>query len=181
MQLVHVSPTAADLQSAERAVTARLRRKVAGASLQFWGGLLGGTLVGFALFALLKAEYPAHTRSNLSVTATIGILLLGTAIHYGSAALGRNMVARRLYAEGSKLLQPYTLEATSTGLHIKAADSSATIGWPQVEEVLVSDLHTLVFTSPMYAVVVPARAFVSIPQYQEFASLLSRLASRSEA
>jgi hypothetical protein len=176
MTVVHVSPTAEELQAAERAVIARLRERFSGGSVQWWGGMAGGVLVGFALFALLKAEYPAHARSSLSVTATIGMLVLGAAIWYASAALGRNLISRRLYAEGSKLLKPYSLQTTAEGLYIQASGSSAKVDWSQVEEVQISDQQTLVFTAPTHALVVPARAFGSEHEYKEFVSGIFNLA-----
>jgi hypothetical protein len=128
----------------------------------------------------MKAEYPPGVRTNLSVIATIGFLILGAVVWMTSIALSKSRIARNLYAEGSKLLTPYTIELTPQALLIESAGSRAQVAWSHIEEVAFTQQQALVFTAPTHALPVPSRCFPSAEEYNAFVAEL-RSYTRHEA
>jgi len=145
-----------------------MQRTAQGIYIARWGGALGAVLVVLAFIGLARAEYPPHVSSWPSVVPTLAVLLLGLGVYAGSVSLAKARIAQGLYAQGGKLLRPYTLRMSPESLRIERPGAQASVSWQEVEEIVVTPQCAFIFTAPTYAVVVPARCFASLSDYDAF-------------
>lgn len=181
MSSIAISPTASERQAADAAVVTRLRKSAPGIGIAQVGGTIAGLLVVFALLSLTKAEYPASAQSNMSVLGTLGLLLLGVATYFVATAISASRITRSLYAEGGKLLRPYTLEVSERAFVIESFGAHAEVAWSNVEEVVVTTEQAIVFTAPTHGVLIPKRCFASVHEFNAFVEAIRTLATAAHS
>lgn len=176
-----VNLTPADYALAERHIAESLRRQ----GRWYWPvrviGMAIGLLAVLGFVGLFTFEPQPVSAAAAQVRNSALFLLAASALIPVAAALHKRSVAAVLFSPGSKLLKPYTLSLTSTGLELQSASGVAEVPWSAVAKVELEGDQLFLFTQPNYAVVVPAHAFSTRAELQAFAEELAAAKARHAA
>ena len=156
-------------QAAERAVVTRLQRTAPGVTIARQRRGWRASDRSLRCFHLSRRSiHPVSERifrsSPLSVSSILGAVVWMTSI-----AWSKSRIAGNLYAEGSKLPTPYTIELTPQALLIESAWFACLSRLePHRRRSFYASSKPLFSLAPTHALPVPARCFPSAEEYNAF-------------
>lgn len=176
---VTITPTPEDYTAVERYIAESLRKQSRWHGVIKALGLIALVLLILGFIGLFSYEARGKTGAVPAIRNSALLILAAGALIGSLAYVSRRSIAGVLFRPGSRLLQPFTLSVSESGVAVESALGTANLPWSAFLTIELHGNYLFLFTFPNHAVVIPARAFACRSEFEVFAANLGRLRAKN--